>query len=204
MTAETMSTPTQVADSAPKPPHRAPRAHAHVASHTPGRLRVRIHDAQDHPRLMGTIEERLQQKAGTDAVSVNARTGSVLVHYDPRTESHGSILQLLRDAGVTFGDVARGLDLDSPELGGRSEASQNIVDSFTDLDRQIAALTGHKVDLKLLFPLTLGGIGLWQLATRGLGITEVPAYELLWYAFDSFWKFHREPAQPNPDDDGQR
>jgi hypothetical protein len=34
----------------------------------------------------------------------------------------------------------------------------------------------------------------WQLATRGLGMTEVPAYVLLWYAFDSFWKFHRQPS----------
>lgn len=45
--------------------------------------------------------------------------------------------------------------------------------------------------LKLLFPLALAGVGLRQWVTQGLGLAQVPAYVLLWYAFDSFWKFHR-------------
>jgi hypothetical protein len=171
-----------------------------VASQTPGRLRVRVQHPGRHHELLHTIRQRLEEQHGTQHVSVDTRTGSVLVKYDPHTQDHGSLLAVLHDLGVVASETARGLDLDAPELGtGHSQTSENIVSTFADLDRQIALLTGHKVDLKLLFPLALGGVGVWQLARRGVGLGEVPAYVLLWYAFDSFWKFHRTPPTPEPD-----
>jgi hypothetical protein len=174
-----------------------PRAHAHVASTTPGRLRLRVHHPQRHRQLLSTIQQRMEAQQGTHDVRVDPRTGSVLVHYDPHRQTQTGILSVLHDLGVVAADTARGLDLDVPELDGatHSQASESVVTALSDLDRQIALLTGHKVDLKLLFPLALGGIGLWAAARRGLGLTEVPAYVLLWYAFDSFWKFHRELPQ---------
>jgi hypothetical protein len=121
----------------------------------------------------------------------------VLVHYDRQTRSSADMLSILRDVGVLVEDTARGLGLELAEAGaGSSTTSVRIVDALTDLDRQLSLLTGRTVDLKLLFPMALGGVGLWRAATSGLGLTEVPAYVLLWYAFDSFWKFHREPPQP--------
>jgi hypothetical protein len=100
-------------------------------------------------------------------------------------------MNILRDLGVLVEEV-----VELPESGpGSSATSTRIVNAVTDLDRQLSALTGRRVDLKLLFPLTLAGVGLWRAATSGLGLGEVPAYVLLWYAFDSFWKFHREPPQ---------
>src|SRR5262249_37441456 len=53
---------------------------------------------------------------------------------------------------------------------------------------------GRTVDLKLLFRVALGAVGLRQFFTAGLGIAEVPAYVLLWYAFDAFYKLHQAPA----------
>jgi hypothetical protein len=146
---------------------------------------------------MHSIQKRLAVQQGTHEVRVNPRTGSVLVHYDPHTESHLGLLAILHDLGVIAADTAKGLDLETPDVEDRqhSQASENVMIALSDLDKQIATLTGHKVDLKLLFPVALGGIGLWAVARRGLGLTEVPAYVLLWYAFDSFWKFHREPAR---------
>jgi hypothetical protein len=152
-----------------------------------------------HHQLLNTIEQKMEQQRGTERVRVNRRTGSVLVQYDPHMQTHTGVLAILHDLGVVAAETARGLDLDTPEIGpptGQSTTSEGIVGALADLDRQIAALSGYKVDLKLLFPLALGGVGLWAAARRGLGLTEVPAYVLLWYAFDSFWKFHRLPAQP--------
>jgi hypothetical protein len=106
------------------------------------------------------------------------------------------VLRALRDGGVLVEETARGVGLELPGGVGSSTTSARIVDTVTDLDRQLSLLTGRRVDLKLLFPLALGGVGLWRAARSGLGLAEVPAYVLLWYAFDSFWKFHREPARP--------
>lgn len=178
-----------------------PRAHAHVASRTPGRLRVRLQHPERHRQLLNTIQRRMEEERGTDRVRVDHRTGSVLVQYDPQTQTHTGILAILHDLGVLATETARGLgeDIEPIDTSGPSHASEGIVAALADLDRQLAILTGHKVDLKLIFPLALGGVGVWAVARRGLGLTEVPAYVLLWYAFDSFWKFHREPAKSSLD-----
>ena len=191
---------TTLADSQP-----AVSAHGHVTSRTPGRLRVRVHHPQHHQHTLGRAQAHLRGQAGIGQVETNSHTGSVLVHYDPRSRSPEDVLAALRDAGLLIEDVAKGVGEDVPETGpGRSTTSESVVDVVTDLDRQLSALTGRKVDLKLLFPATLGGIGLWQAVTRGIGLADVPAYVLLWYAFDSFWKFHREPPHGTRSEPAER
>src|SRR5205807_541067 len=72
-----------------------------------------------------------------------------------------------------------------------------LIDAVERLDSDLARLTGRRIDLKLIFPAGLFALAIRQIATNGLGISQVPGYVLLWYAFDSFWKFHREPPHPN-------
>jgi hypothetical protein len=141
---------------------------------------------------MKALQTRLDSALGPGHTRVDATTGSVLVRYDRHAHKAGEIVAMLRDAGILLQETARGVGLEVPEFDGYSTAGDRVVDTVGDLDRQIAALTGRKVDLKFLFPMLLGGIGLWRAVSSGLGVTEVPAYVLLWYAFDSFWKFHRE------------
>ena len=145
---------------------------------------------------MHALRERLDDALRPGRAEVSPGTGSVLVHYDRDTQSGGDVLRVLRDLGVLVEETARGIGIELPEGGaGSSITSMRIVDAVSDLDRQLSVLTGRKIDLKLLFPAALGGIGLWRAARSGLGLTEVPAYVLLWYAFDSFWKFHREATR---------
>ncbi|MBV9359503.1 MAG: hypothetical protein JO023_28665 [Chloroflexi bacterium] len=73
--------------------------------------------------------------------------------------------------------------------------------TINDLDQRLSALTDRKVDLKLVFPVALGVIGLHSTLRNGVGFSEVPAYILICYAFDSFWKFHSGvPARPSKGD----
>jgi len=186
--------PAAASQAAPSPARG--RLTAHVASHTPGRLRLRVPAAAREPAAMQALHAHLTATLGPGHAQVNPTTGSVLVHYDRQTHSSADIARMVEDVCTMVGESVRDIGLEAPEEGsGSSSTSVRIVDAMTDLDRQLSLLTGRKIDLKLLFPLALGGIGLWRAARSGLGITEVPAYVLLWYAFDSFWKFHREPAQ---------
>jgi Heavy metal associated domain 2 len=177
------------------------RARARVTSSTPGRVRVRLRRPERHQHLLRAIGHDVRQRLNGADVEVNPRTGSVLVEYDQRARSHADVLSALHDLGLVIEDVAHGLGEDVPRLEGpgRTTTSQGIIETLTDLDRQLSALTGRSVDLKLAVPLLLGGLGAVQLARNGVGLGDVPAYVLLWYAFDSFWKFHREPAAPLPD-----
>jgi len=190
-----------LASSAPTGEVRA--LHARVVSHTSGRLRVRVHAGNREPASMHAIGRRLEDALGPGRVELNKSSGSVLVHYDHHARSSADVLSLVRDVGIVLEDTARAVGLDVPG-DALSTTGQSIVDALSDLNRQVFGLTGSKVDLKVLFPLTLGAVGLWRAARAGLGLDQVPAYVLLWYAFDSFWKFHAKPdgGSPPRDTDG--
>jgi hypothetical protein len=172
-------------------------AHGRVASHTPGRLRVRIKRDRQRPEQLQSVKRALEQHLGRGRVQISDTTHSLLVNYDRHAHSSNDMMSLLRDVGVIVGETAKALGEDVPDVaGGHSTTSVSIVSAMSDLDQRLSRWTGRQVDLKLLFPLTLGGLGVLQLARRGLGLNDVPAYVLLWYAFDSFWKFH---SQSNDD-----
>ena len=154
-------------------------------------MRLRIKRDRDHPQVLESVKHRLESRVESRHVEINSTTHSVLLHYDRHTHSPENIISVLRDVGVIVSETAHALDDQLPGAPtGPSKTSENIVDAMSDLDRRIAHWTGHHIDLKLAFPLALGGLGVLQLARRGFGLGDVPAYVLLWYAFDSFWKFH--------------
>jgi hypothetical protein len=162
-----------------------------VTSSLPGRLRVRMSRPMRHAHLMERVREHVGAQAGVHMVETNRETGSVLVHYDPGRQSTSDLLALFADVGVIVRETASAIGLDAPTVG-RSTTSQSIIEALTDIDRRLSHATGRKVDLKLLFPLVLGGLGVRQAARFGLGLSQVPAYVLLWYAFDLFYKLNRE------------
>jgi copper chaperone CopZ len=157
------------------------------------------------------VASQLENQPGVDHVDVNTSTGSVLVHYDHTVHEKEDIVGCLEDVGLLLGSVLGAGGDELPDLGdsgngeqGHSTTAKSVVDTVNDLDRRLSELTGRRVDLKLLFPLALGAIGLRSAIVNGIGLSEVPAYILLWYAFDSFWKFHQRPAStPGPADNTQ-
>ena len=164
-------------------------AQGRVISHTPGRLRVRVPPAGRDGQL-ARLQAGLADHPGIAAVETNAATGSVLVRYDPGVHSRTSAIRLLQAVGL---EVAEGVATVATALplGANSAGANSIITVLDDFDRRISRATAGRVDLKLLFPLGLGAIGVRQLLRVGLGLAEVPAYVLLWYAFDSFYKLHQ-------------
>jgi hypothetical protein len=174
-----------------------PADHGRIVSDVPGRLRIRVHRSLRHPDLIRQVHGHLQAHEGIHQVESSAATGSVVVRYDPNVHSRDDVLGICGDIGLIVRDLAAGLGEEVPELGtngaeGHSTTARSIIDSVDDLDRRLSRLTGRRVDLRLLFPLTLGALGLRQVLRGGLGLAEVPGYILLWYAFDAFWKMHQE------------
>jgi Heavy metal associated domain 2 len=174
-----------------------PDVRATLASVSPGRIRVRLHRASRHPRVVHRLQERMQDRGGVTQVDVNASTGSVVVHYDKHALTFDDILALLRDSGVVIGALYEEPDIEAI-FRGRAPASEHVVDAVGDLDRRLLRLTGHKLDLRLLFPASLFALGLRQALVQGLGLADIPAFVLLWYAFDSFWKMNHESPRKTP------
>jgi hypothetical protein len=161
-----------------------------------------------HPRHAASSLHRAQAQLNNHpdvkAVATNAVTGSMVVHYDPAQRSTGDILALLRDIGVIVADVAHAgdesvvdiageLSGEEAEPVGHSRTALTMVDAVDDLNARLHRFTGGLVDLKLLFPLSMGAIGVAKVLRDGWQWGEIPAYVLLWYAFDAFYKLHRQP-----------
>ncbi|HEY7066695.1 MAG TPA: hypothetical protein VII06_34825 [Chloroflexota bacterium] len=175
------------------------QADGQIASDTPGRLRVRLRRTPGRPASLERIQQHLADQSGISAVESRWGTGNLVVYYNPRTLSREALLDILHDIGVLLHGVASGESLapdDGPPAvaGGHSETADSIIGALDDLDRYLLRLTGQRFDLRLLFPVTLGALGLGQWVRCGLGLAQVPAYLLLWLAFDAFYKLHRDPA----------
>lgn len=69
---------------------------SHVYVHAlEGRLRVRVPSLKGSPERARQTEDFLRAAEGIDEVSVNPRTGSILILYDPQRTAESQILETL-------------------------------------------------------------------------------------------------------------
>lgn len=166
---------------------------AKVASHVPGRLRLKLHPQGRDQAAMDDLQTQLQSLPGIDDVRLNPAAGSVTVHYDRTHHSMAGILGFLEDLDVVVDSIAH---LPSLENGTTVTESHGTAPAFitaiNDLNQRLRKTTGLPIDLKQLLPLAFAGAGFWSIARRGLMIDRVPGWLLLWFAFDIFVKLHSE------------
>ena len=169
------------------------RHRARVASDIRGRLRVKLSPQSRAPDVLEGIRRRLKSHAGIHHVTVDAASGSVTAHYDPRHHETRGVLGIFEDCRCIF-----------ENLEGMTESlsttpSRGFLAAVEDLNTRLSAATGVPVDLKLLLPLTLLGAGVWSIARRGLMVESVPGLVFVWLAVDSFVKLHPTRAMSGPE-----
>jgi hypothetical protein len=115
--------------------------------------------------------------------------------YDAQTHPGSGILGVLEDLDVIVGTVLDVPHIEGPAEGrGYSKAAITLAGALDDLDRRISVLTGHTLDLRILFPLSVVGAGVWQIMVSGLMLETLPGWLLVWLGFDIFLKLH--PSTP--------
>jgi hypothetical protein len=145
---------------------------------------------------MTQLKKTIEAHQGVHAVEVNHAAGSITVKYDAQTHGGMRIFDVLEDLDVIVGTVMDAPQIEAPTEGdGHSKAAVTLAEALNDLDKRIAGLTGHTVNLRTLFPLSLAGLGVWRIFESGLMLEIVPGWLLLWLAFDSFVKLH-PPVRP--------
>src|SRR4029453_5853783 len=155
--------------------------HAEVASHIPGRLRVRLHRRSRHPHVMMQLKKTIEERQGVHGGEVNHAAGSITVKYDEQTHGGMGIFDLLEDLDVIVGTAMDAPQIEDPTEGdGHSKTAVTLAGALDDLDKRVAGLTGHTVNLRTLFPLSLAGLGVWRLVENGLMAGMVPGWPLFW------------------------
>lgn len=151
------------------------------------RTRLRVRGRDRGKGGLARIKNVAEQQPGVTGVEVNATTGSVLIHHDKGAAPAGGFAAALGDAGVILRGLEEG-DIGGP--GEHSQASAAVEGALGDLNRRVGAATHGVVDLKLLLPAGLIGVGLWRVVTNPAALlTEIPTYALFWFGIDLYTKF---------------
>jgi len=175
--------------------HNPTKPVVRLASHSRGRLRVRVGRGTHREKLLARIKEHLQAQPGVSDVDIHPATGSAVVTYDHNEQSGAGILRLMGDLDVVVASFHPSPDdhaVDS-HLG-----LPSVTEAIDDLDQYLHETMGVRVNLRMAVPLGLLAIGVWSVAKRGLMIDSVPGWVFLWLAFDTFVKLHWHPELLTP------
>ncbi len=140
---------------------------AHLSHATTGRARVRIASKRGQAGYFSQVEQRLARLPGVRDVTVNPRTGSVLVKHTTSV-----------DELIAFAEREDLFRLPLPGLEG-PPLPQAFTDRIKALDRHLNTLSGGALDLRTASALTLLGIGVVQFLR---GQIAGPATTMFWYA----------------------
>ncbi len=152
-----------------------------IASAVPGRIRLRAARRATAEQLIETARA-VQSLPGVTDAEVRAQSASIVVRFDPRDAE--AVEAGLRETGV---------DLPADAVSRRGDPAKVVADAA----RAMNGAVGRRVpagDLRLLLPLGLGLLSVRQ-AMRGRDrLADAPWYVLAWYASETFFKFHGQPA----------
>jgi len=159
-----------------------------VSHHLPHRTRYRVPKGRRSKETSERIVEKVSKVPGVKSVDVNHRTGSIFIAH----EEHPEILAGLSGAfdsvcGDLFEEV---LEEEGAMIPGFSVLAHLLKKRAAKLDHFLAEKTNNMIDLKMLVPVLLLGAGLFKIAKTRQWMHEVPAWVLLYYAYDSYLKFH--------------
>lgn len=169
-------------------------AQADVVHTSATRTRLRMHRRDRGKGGLARIKQVAEHQPGVTGVEVNETTGSVLIHHRKGAAPVGGLAASLGDVGVILRGLEEG-DIGGP--GQHSEASAAVESALGDLNRRVGTATDGLVDLKLLLPASLIGVGLWRVVLDPAALlTEIPTYALFWFGIDLYTKFRDARATP--------
>lgn len=89
---------------------------AHIAHHVPGRLRLKLPQNTREPQMLATYADLVRNLPGVIDISTNHKSGSVVIHYDPKATTGNAVLEGLNGKGPSLADKRR--EAAAPQPGG--------------------------------------------------------------------------------------
>jgi len=162
-----------------------------LAHHHPGRLRVRADvfragRGEAEPADSGLAHEVIQAldaMAGISRVVHNARTGSLLVEYEPGLVEPDAI-------AARIAEIARLISPFDPRAARPVfQPASAVIDGARELNAIAQELTGGRADLRSIVPAALAGVAAYSFAF-GKG-PRLPRWDnLLWWSYSVFASLH--------------
>ena len=138
-----------------------------IAHQVPGRIRLKIASAKGNQELLQQIGETFGAIPGIEQVTVNAITGSVVLHYDAdrHDEFHGHLRtmpHIHRPPATEIDKIAQGIQDEAEFIARHSKSARAVVDFCKQLDTEVKRASDNNVDLKILLALGIIGVTVFQ------------------------------------------
>lgn len=158
-----------------------------IVSQTPGRIRLRVPPPHRQQQKIAPVVNALKACLEIYRVKTNIPTGSITILHGRELLSSQDLRIILQDLGVKLVEITRESRV---SVSSSSSAAAEVIQAATNLNQQVKTATNDAIDLRFLFPLSLGALAMRQLILRGWQLELIPWYVLAWYAFDSFLKLN--------------
>ena len=130
-----------------------------------------------------SVERHLGSHSGVHRVTVNRRSGSILVEgeqNEPLRSALKEVLEIFQQSESPEDAAEKGVEL-----------ATSVIRQF---DSRLMQMTGYRVSLRWLIPAAFISVGVRQMLIQGFGVGTIPWYVLLYYGVDSFLKLYPEYA----------
>ena len=165
----------------------------HLVHHHPGYLRIRAQafvQPEDGSSVVTAAQTAAETVPGFRSWSLNPKTGSVVVEYDPGTLDADDLLKhIAKSAGF------RGVETSSSRNMNRQELVSAFLDSVQDVNQVVSQLTGERADLRELVPLALAAISVVSFVL-GKDRGRLPDWNnTLYHSYRVFMHWHRREVR---------
>jgi hypothetical protein len=160
-----------------------------LVHHHPGYLRIRagafIQPAENDP-VITAARTATETVPGFRSWSLNPKTGSVVIQYDPgKIEADDLLKHIAKSAGL------HGVEIATSRKMNRQELVSAILDTVQDVNKVVSQLTGERADLREVVPAALAATSVVSLVLnedRGL----LPFWSsALYHSYRVFMQWHR-------------
>lgn len=155
------------------------------------RVRLRAPLLVGHRAACARAAERLAREPGADVVTINPRTGSVLVESERGPLDAGALRQhlalLLSEERDEAGRPLKSWD--PARHPGPTRFARAVAHAFVGINADVRSALDHRADLGTLLPVIFAAGGLVEVAATG----KLPApawFNLLWWSLRSFMTFN--------------
>ncbi|NJN81591.1 MAG: hypothetical protein HC802_04420 [Caldilineaceae bacterium] len=163
-----------------------------VAHQVPGRTRIRVKGHLRTRENMAKIKKEIEQQEGVKSVSVNHRTGSVLIKHERHVEGHVSFKKAVENAKLLTETV-----LDVPEEDSRYNRIAEIIEDQTwGIDHYVYQRTGERIHFGYVIPAAIAGLGVFQIVVYGITLEMLPGPVLIWIAYEILKRLNADERFP--------
>jgi hypothetical protein len=160
-----------------------------LVHHHPGYVRIRAGafiEPKDGSPVVTAARTAAETVPGFRSWSLNPKTGSVVIQYDPGTLDADDLLKHIAK-NVGFG----GVEISTSTKANRQELVSGFLDSVQGVNRVVSQLTGERADLRELVPAALAAFSVVSFvyyADRG----RLPEwFSTLYRSYRVFMHWHR-------------